>query len=87
MADEWTTCEACGLEYMGAHRCRARKNVDPMKVVARVLYEHEVDHDELYFERPHLQALDGVDSLTADECDELAAAFGAIARRLREGGR
>lgn len=29
MADEWTTCEACGLEYMRAHRCQAREGVHP----------------------------------------------------------
>lgn len=38
MADEWTTCEACGLEYMGAHRCRAREGVDPEDVVNEKLW-------------------------------------------------
>lgn len=74
MADEWTTCEACGLEYMGAHRCRAREGVDPVDVVEDIIAAHALERFEWL-------------SLTADECAELAAAFGAIALRLREAGR
>lgn len=86
MADEWTTCEACGLEYMGAHRCRARGS-GPLDVVAKVIVDPTVAGDWLICDRHDAAGEWPGSHLTADECAELSAAFGAIARRLREAGR
>ena len=88
--EERTTCEACGLEYMGAHRCRARGGADPVEVVNEKLRGVDATmHGRrlLVMVRADGHAHRHSEVLTADECAELSAAFGAIARKLREGGR
>lgn len=75
---DWTTCEACGLEYMGAHRCRAREGADPVAVLNEKLWI------DAYVTTKSEAGGRGRTYLSADECAELSAAFGAIARRLRK---
>lgn len=76
MADVWSTCEACGLEYMGAHRCQALEGADALKVAAWVLEDPFVEDDRLF-------DFSGA-AFTAADCGALSAAFGAIAKRLRK---
>lgn len=84
MADVWTSCEACGLEYMGAHKCRAREDADPEDVVEAELEAWRVSlgHELVIWPGGWSEV-----RLDAKACAELSAAFGAIARRLREAGR